>query len=551
MVLKFNFLYNSNNNNLLFLLQNIAKQSLLEYKLLKKEVIELYVQGSEEELITFSNDLSSSLPMSIFFKNSTAEVVPQIPSEENTTFKLEELNLPFCSSCLKKVEDSANLDNFYNPFVSCPICGTTCDVKELKLLKDNVLIELKDNKELFEKAASLINENKSVKIKTLAGEFIFKNFNPSFENNRVLCTNLENISKVFVASKTEVVALASIEKPEIDLRINEVYKLSNNINQEYLNVRFVNDLILYLLSKELEKYKIDFLSYDTNSSFDYELTFEGAVKPLDILKIKLLENNTIILNSNSYDKTLDTIYSKFNEDSKGHFMVLLHEYDFYNKSILNFYSSSKKDDNIILYSKEINSFLDIVKYDLPNSISEIFETLKSDETASRLIENYKNNFPTIYEEALSCDISSLKENSIYSYWKIVAVILGFTSKIEQNNILLEKAMACVLEKGPRIDYKLKQADKIFNRTFLLAKLIQSGMSFKLAGVDDNTLALGYIESFAHYIATLVDDINNEVTLDGISLTGDIFSNSLISKLVHKSITKNFKIYYNKDFVIQK
>ncbi|RXI44146.1 hypothetical protein CRU99_05795 [Malaciobacter mytili] len=551
MVLKFNFLYNSNNSNLLFFLENIVNQSALEYKLLKKEAIELYVQGNEKELISFSNELSSSLPMSIFLKNSTAEVVPQIPTEENTTFKLEELNLPFCSSCLKKVEDSTKLDNFYNPFVSCTICGTTCDVKELKLLKNNISIEIKDNKELFEKVASLINEDKSIKIKTLSGEFIFKKFNPSLENNAILCTNLENISKVFVASKAEVVALASIEKPSIDLRINEVFKLSNNVKQEILNVRFVNDLILYLISKELEKYNIDFLSYDKTSLYDYELTFEGIVKPLDILKVKILENDTVILESNSYDKTLDTIYSKFKEESKGHFMVLLHEYDFYEKAILNFYSSSKNDDNIILYSKEIDGFLDIVKYELPQSINEIFETLKSDEVATRLVDNYKNKFPNEYEIALSCDISSLKENSIYSYWKIVSVILGFTSKIEQNNILLEKAMACVLEKGPRIDYKLKESDKIFNRNFLLYKLIQSGMSFKLAGVDDNTLALGYIESFAHYIATLVDDINNEVTLDGISLTGDIFTNTLISKLVHKSITKNFKIYYNKDFVIQK
>ncbi len=551
MVLKFNFIYNSNNNNLLFLLQNIVKQSSLEYKLLKNKDIELYVRGDEEELISFSDKLSSSLPMSIFFKNSTAEVVPQISNEENTTFQLEGLNLPFCSSCLKKVEDSSNSDNFYNPFLSCSICGTSCDVKELKLLKDNIPINTEDNKELFEKIASLINENKSIKIKTLSGEFVFKKFIYSLDNNTILCTNLENISKVFVASKAEIVALASIEKPSIDLKINEVFKLSNNIKQEYLNVRFANDLVLYLISKELKEYKIDFLSYDNSSSFDYELTFEGNIKPLDILKIKILENDTVILSSNSYDKALDTIYSKFDEASKGQFLVLLHEYNFYDKTILNFYSSSKKDDNIILYSKEIDSFLDIIKYKLPKSINEVFETLKSDETTSRLIENYKNKFPHIYKAALSCDISSLNEKSIYSYWKIVAVILGFTSKIEKDNLLLEKAMACVLEKGPRIDYRLKESDKIFNRNFLLYKLIQSGISFKLAGVDDNTLALGYIESFAHYIATLIDDVNNEVVLDGISLTGDIFANTLISKLVHKSITKNFKIYYNKDFVIQK
>ncbi|PHO15065.1 hypothetical protein CPH92_08650, partial [Malaciobacter marinus] len=242
---------------------------------------------------------------------------------------------------------------------------------------------------------------------------------------------------------------------------------------------------------------------------------------------------------------------KFKEPSKSHFMVLLHEYNFYNKSILNFYSSTKEDDNIALYSKDIEGLLDIVSYKLPNSIEEIFETLKKDETASKLLENYKNKYSDIYENAKNCDISSLKTNSIYSYWKIISVILGFTSKIEEDNVLLNNATACVLDKGPRIDYKLKESDKIFNKEFLLHKLIQSGMSFKLAGVDDKTLSLGYVESFAHYISTLIDDIHSEVKLDGISFTGNLFSNELISKLVHKSITKNFKIYYNKDFVIQK
>lgn len=551
MILKFKFDYNSNNNTLLYFLNKIAKKSNLEYKITKTNFINLYIEGDEEQLTQFSSLLSKYLPMSIFFKDNTAEVVPQIGDEQSVVFENEEINLPFCSSCLEKIQDTTST-SFYNPFVSCDICGTTCDVKELKLLDFNKeKIEYTNYKDLFSKVASLLNDEKSIKIKTRSSAFVFKKMTKTEHDVKVLCTNLADISKVFVASKAEVVALASIEKPILSLRVNEVFKQKNILSQKYVDVRFVNDLILFLLGKELEKFEIDFLVYDTNSSYDYELTYDEELKPLDIIKLKVIDNKNLILESSSYSKDLDTIYSKFDEPSKGHFMVLLHEHNFYNKSILNFYSSTKKSDNICLYSKDIEGLLDIVNYSLPNSIGEIFEILKKDKTASRLIENYKNKYPEIYNNALNCDISSLKVNSIYSYWKIVAVVLGFTSKIEEQNIVLNNAMTCVLDKGPRIDYKLKQSDKIFNKEFLLHKLIQSGMSFKLAGVDDNTLALGYIESFAHYVATLVDDINNEVELDGVSLTGDIFANELISKLVHKSITKNFKIYYNKDFVIQK
>ncbi|WP_419777713.1 hypothetical protein [Malaciobacter marinus] len=551
MILKFKFDYNSNNNTLIYFLHTIAKQSNLEYKVTKSNFINLFINGNEDELTKFSTTLSSSLPMSIFFKDSTAEVVSQMSDEQSIGFDNEKINLPFCSSCLEKVEDNTS-KNFYNPFVSCDICGTTCDVNELSFLDFNKQqIHYENYEELFKKIAFLLNDEKSIKIKTRSGSFVFKKLMKTEENVKLLCTNLANISKVFIANKAEVVALASIEKPIINLRVNEVFKLTNTLNQEYANVRFVNDLILYLLAKELKNYDIDFLIYDETSKFDYELTYEKQLEALDIMKIKIIDDKNIILESNSYNKVLDDIYSKFIEPSKSHFMVLLHEYNFYNKSILNFYSSTKEDDNIALYSKDIEGLLDIVSYKLPNSIEEIFETLKKDETASKLLENYKNKYSDIYENAKNCDISSLKTNSIYSYWKIISVILGFTSKIEEDNVLLNNATACVLDKGPRIDYKLKESDKIFNKEFLLHKLIQSGMSFKLAGVDDKTLSLGYVESFAHYISTLIDDIHSEVKLDGISFTGNLFSNELISKLVHKSITKNFKIYYNKDFVIQK
>lgn len=551
MILKFKFDYNSNNNTLIYFLHTIAKQSNLEYKVTKSNFINLFINGNEDELTKFSTTLSSSLPMSIFFKDSTAEVVSQMSDEQSIGFDNEKINLPFCSSCLEKVEDNTS-KNFYNPFVSCDICGTTCDVNELSFLDfDKQQIHYENYEELFKKIAFLLNDEKSIKIKTRSGSFVFKKLMKTEENVKLLCTNLANISKVFIANKAEVVALASIEKPIINLRVNEVFKLTNTLNQEYANVRFVNDLILYLLAKELKNYDIDFLIYDEISKFDYELTYEKQLEALDIMKIKIIDDKNIILESNSYNKVLDDIYSKFKEPSKSHFMVLLHEYNFYNKSIINFYSSTKEDDNIALYSKDIEGLLDIVSYKLPNSIEEIFETLKKDETASKLLENYKNKYSDIYENAKNCDISSLKTNSIYSYWKIISVILGFTSKIQEDNVLLNNATVCVLDKGPRIDYKLKESDKIFNKEFLLHKLIQSGMSFKLAGVDDKTLSLGYVESFAHYISTLIDDIHSEVKLDGISFTGNLFSNELISKLVHKSITKNFKIYYNKDFVIQK
>jgi len=133
MILKFKFDYNSNNNTLIYFLHTIAKQSNLEYKITKNNFINLFIKGDEDELTKFSTTLSSLLPMSIFFKDSTAEVVSQMSDEQGIVFDNEKIDLPFCSSCLEKVEDNTSID-FYNPFVSCDICGTTCDVNELNFI---------------------------------------------------------------------------------------------------------------------------------------------------------------------------------------------------------------------------------------------------------------------------------------------------------------------------------------------------------------------------------------------------------------------------------
>jgi len=198
------------------------------------------------------------------------------------------------------------------------------------------------------------------------------------------------------------------------------------------------------------------------------------------------------------------------------------------------------------FSNKIDGLVDVSKpLFIPSSIKEIFEQMQKSSAGKRLVDNYKNKFVSEYEKAMNTDISIFKKTSFYSYWQIAQIILNF-----ENNIL-ENANNCYLEKGPRIDYKLSSNKKLFNREFDYISLIKSSMSFKLAGVDEETISLGFIESLAHFIGREVDYINGLYEVQGVSLCGDMFSNNLFTSIVEKSITRNFKIYYNKEFMIQK
>ncbi len=65
-----------------------------------------------------------------------------------------------------------------------------------------------------------------------------------------------------------------------------------------------------------------------------------------------------------------------------------------------------------------------------------------------------------------------------------------------------------------------------------------------------SLSLGYVESYAYFLANIVDDVNKEFLLDGVTLCGDLIADEFFYKMLTKAITKNFKLFYNKDFPIQ-
>ncbi|WP_419770042.1 MAG: hypothetical protein ACNI3C_12000 [Candidatus Marinarcus sp.] len=549
MVLVYKFEYLSNNSVLINNLHACAKKYDLEYTISKENnLINLFVEGSLEVLNVFSNELSHSLPMSIFIKNVEVESVEEFPNVVSET-SASEFPLSFCKKCLTQVENKKDR-NYYNPFLFCSHCGQDLKTNELILFEGKKEIKKSNNIEYFESVAQYIHNGKRVKIRTLSGEFIFFKIDEKVaaeDNIKLLCTDLNALQEFFTVSKEEVIALACIEKPAIMLHINEATQAKNIFKEKRLNVRYVNDLFLYLLSLELEKYAIKFLAYTQKGEFDYSFTFSAKkeYKEIPIPEISVSDNGQIlVLNSRDYDEKLNVAYQQFNEKDKAQFMVLLSENQLLNKSVLNFYISSKHSDGTTLYSPKIDGMLDIFNVQLPPCIEDVFNTIKEEPLGSTLVTNYQKAFPELFEKALCFDTHTIQKNSVYGLWSMVCVILGFEED------MLTLASDVVLKKGPRVDYQLNMSDKIFKRQLNIAKVIQSGISYKLAGTSANVIALGYIESFAEFISRCVDEVEEEMSLDGISFCGDLCANRVISHFIDRSITKKHKIYYNKDFPIQ-
>ncbi len=548
MILHYKFEYFSNNNLLIHSLEDCANEFNIEYKIMKENnEIHLYVEGDVQKLEEFSSFLSQNVPMSIFLNNVEVNSLDSFP-ENIKDVSGEFHSLSFCMNCLHNVDKSD--ENYYNPFIYCKKCGQDLGTNSLKLFVGETEV-LKDNYEqYFKEIVNLLNDNKRVKIKTLSGDFVFFKIDENLKDDTcglsLLSIDLNEISKGVKATKQEVIALASIEKPIIKLELNDDFK--QLIKKDFVNVRYANDMFLYLLSKELQQNSIYFLGYKNDIEYDAYLCFEPTkeYKQITIPKIAVAQSSRVlVLDNASYNSKYDDVYEQFVEKDKAQFMVLLSENNLLEASVANFYISSTNNDGASVYSNTFDGIIDIYNIKMPKDVSEIFEEIKKSDTGLRLISNFQQKFPKLYTNALQANLDVNGIVSISSLWKYVSLILGLEGDV------LELANSCAAPKGPRIEYSLVENDKMLNKEFNIVKLIQTGMSFKLAGLDSQMISLGYVESFVEFMTNNIDRINKDIELKGVSFCGDLVSNKLISKLINKNIENNFTVYYNKDFPIQK
>lgn len=172
-------------------------------------------------------------------------------------------------------------------------------------------------------------------------------------------------------------------------------------------------------------------------------------------------------------------------------------------------------DNI--YFKDSKSLVKFMEF---QSFEEIKDKILSDETGKKLFENYIKNhkFP----------VEIIKNSTNF------LDLLDIASKVlfdKDKDYIIAMANDFLGTKGPRIDYLMSEAK------FDTIKFIKSGMSYKLAGVDERVLAYGYLESLVHFCDDYIGDLKTELNIDSIVLKGEIFSTKAGAKIAKNIICK--------------
>ncbi len=554
MILAFEFYYVSQNGVLEKLLKESALDFGISHKIIKENsLVTLYTQADEERLGAFADYLSTALPLSIFFKSSSVYVVEAMPSQEET--------FPSCTHDVVFTPKILALhDSIESPLYQCPFREKS--TQKVGLFKGNENItsanETQEYAKFYALIADLIKEGKTITVEKsnchyTIGQIELLSSLPSLEGIDIVATDLSVIERMVVIKENEIKALASLERPAIRLKVNAFFAQKGILPTSRVTMRLSDDFFLYHLSKILFEQGILFLFKTSKPLCDteYKMTLpETAIAPL---QISVFENGEIVIleGSDYASEQLKQGLDKFEEPAHGAFVSIMQEHHFFETTSSCFYLSRTHSDRIMHYSKE-HGMLNFVEFPLPLSFEELFAEIKrSSPSALRLVENFEAQFPEIYAKALACVIPPHLPQSIYSLWKIVAIILGLSDNFDHAaEQLIENAEDFGGQKGPRMDYYLQKQDAL-SSDFDYVRLMRSAMSYKLAGTDDTTLSFGLMESLAYFLSDTADAHKENLLTEKIALAGSLFGYKRLSELVIKNIKPNHTICFNKELPIDR
>ncbi|QCT94396.1 hypothetical protein FE773_04160 [Caminibacter mediatlanticus TB-2] len=515
----------------------------------------IYVEGDVEKIEEFSKKLSIDLPMSIFIDNLDAEVVEEFKDDLKRDFP--KISLPPCPKCLREVKDREN-KNYYNPFHHCEVCGYNT-INQWKM---------ENGKLLFEKLANKLKNEGKIYIQTMNGAYEVTTNLEDVEI--VVASDLGSVAKFFMSFEGDDKALGSIEKPLIKLKTNLNFK-KEFIGKNAYYVKLPDCMILELLFEEV-KNEIKLLGLKKiENPTDFKFEVKNKYKPLKVVvanakDILVYEGDRGLLpkyenfitnkfagiykeyisygkeDKTIIDKDVDVSFEK--KESKevyAGFFGVLRQWELENKTIIGYTFYKNGENKILIYSPKFG-LVEYIDFNFRfSSFEEIFALISSmNETGKKLIENFSKKREDLFNRALNLDISSNK-NGIYYLWGIIGMLLGFGNNIDEGfNKLVENANDALTKKGPRIDYKMRDNSNLLNPLWA----IRTAMSFHLAGVDDNLLSYGVIESFAEFLSNQYDILNRESSLDGAIIVGDLFEGVLLEK-IYSYISKNYKVYIPK------
>ncbi len=459
------------------------------YSVYKDNTTSFYLQASAETTLEFAQKLSEILPFSLDFSFLSLKEITE-PLDENL-FQTTSLSKPLFMNA-KEHQDFLDKNSSLYANALGFVKNTAFKGAIIHSPKELIdcLIQLKE----------ALKTQDFIPIHTSRGALSLSLKNPS---PSVIFSDLSSVLSCTKLPLEDAKYLASLEKPSIKASLKSVFK--DTFKNDEIIAQLPFDPILNLLCCILQDEGIEFVFTHANNSQEallhYETLFKTPKRLITPTKKFVLENN---LSTLAFKDELEFL------KETPHSIVL--------------YLSFKRPTRLLLHANGSLKTLLSVSFDFNQS----FNLLKQDEKASRMLKNYATKFPNFYARILELSKYQLGGANLLDFFQILGFVLGYSEDFYAQSVI-SLAKECLRPKGPRIDYKILKDDS-FKMALNFSKVMHSAMSFRLAGVENEILSLGILDSLAEFLGNFIWDNAQNFSVQEVTIAGDFFGEKVFLDL---------------------
>ncbi|GAA7127599.1 hydrogenase biosynthesis protein HydE [Helicobacter pylori] len=459
------------------------------YSVYKDNTASFYLQASAETTLEFAQKLSEILPFSLDFSFLSLKEITE-PLDENL-FQTTSLSKPLFMNAKEHQDFLDKNSSLY--------ANALGFVKNIAF-KGAIIHSPKELIDCLTQLKGMLKTQDFIPIYTSRGVLSLSLKNPS---PSVIFSDLSSVLSCTKLPLEDAKYLASLEKPCVKASLKSVFK--DTFKNDEIIAQLPFDPILNLLCRILQDEGIEFVFTHANNSQEallhYETLFKTTKRLITPTKKFVLENN---LSTLAFKDELEFL------KETPHSIVL--------------YLSFKRPTRLLLHANGSLKTLLSVSFDFNQS----FNLLKQDEKASRMLKNYATKFPNFYARILELSKYQLGGANLLDFFQILGFVLGYSEDFCAQSVI-SLAKECLRPKGPRIDYKILKDDS-FKMALNFSKVMHSAMSFRLAGVENEILSLGILDSLAEFLGNFIWDNAQNFSVQEVTIAGDFFGEKVFLDL---------------------
>ncbi|WQR89696.1 protein hydE [Helicobacter pylori] len=470
------------------------------YSVYKDNTTSFYLQASAEITLEFAQKLSEILPFSLDFSFLSLKEITE-PLDENL-FQTASLSKPLFMNA-KEHQDFLDKNS--------SLYANALDFVKNTAFKGAIIHSPKELIDCLTQLKGMLKTQDFIPIFTSRGVLSFSLKNPS---PSVIFSDLSSVLSCTKLPLEDAKYLASLEKPSIKAPLKSVFK--DTFKNDEIIAQLPYDPILNLLCHILQDEGIEFVFMHESRSCEallhYEALFKTPKRLITPAKNFVLENH---LSTLPFKDELEFLSATPNS------IVL--------------YLSFKRPTRLLLHANGSLKTLLSVSFDFNQS----FNLLKQDEKASRMLKNYEAKFPNFYARILELSKYQLGGMNLLDFFQILGFVLGYSEDFCAQSVI-SLAKECLRPKGPRIDYKILKDDS-FKMALNFSKIMHSAMSFRLAGVENEILSLGILDSLAEFLGNFIWDNAQNFSVQEVTIAGDFFGEKVFLDLFVRYFPKTLTL----------